>query len=461
MCYKKLFQEHKALREEESLLMGGTSAISNALNGGGYLGKENENNRSLSLKDRFESVFSQFNPPNTSDEVIVSIGDKTFNCLLLPNGNVIIKDKSPMLFQEGYQVVFKNRNDAALFLSVQKRPNPEYKDAKILWTYVSPSLYRYTKSYLTIEIKNIQEINIEEDFFDDLDDLKFTLEKISEPDAYCPEYKNQIIRCLLLKAKEIYECRDLEIRCKRFIKSEGPVKAIKALQLLQKIPYNDYEIPRSILQLMNRKWEELQLMCSEELFKEHISAVDALNQKNFEDESLGIKKGEADYCCGSMSVEMLLNSIRKTGLPLNEILRKGVIRHQKLPALQMKNRTNFSMILEYNSKEIALAGPRYIEKVGKPHFTRVKRFVDFFSPITKGTSGILLVGTRFLMLSIHDDGKIELFDSHGSAAPLITGKMDPAYRALFNTKEELSAYLSVHTRSQVERKILFFPIKVL
>ncbi len=450
--------EKKALREEESMLIGGTSAISNAAQGLGYLGKEDKNNISFPLYNRFESVFLEFKPPNLSDEVIVSIGDKTFNYILLPNDCVIIKDKSPMLSTEGYQV-FKNKKDAALFLSIQKKPNPEYKDAKILWTYVSPSTYAFSKFYLSKDLDNIKNMNIEEDdFFDDLPDI---LERIFEPKGYCPEHKDQLIRSLQSKIKEIFESEDLEMQCNLFAQEEGPIEAIQRLQLLKEIPYNYYLFSNDVLRLINIKSEQLQLMCSEKLFEEHTVTSDGVNQKNFEDESLKIKKGEANYCCGSMAVQMLIDRIHKTGMTLNEILRQGVIRHQKLPALQMKNLTNISMILEYNAKEIALAGPTYKEKIIKPHITQVERFTDFFSGISNGTSGILHVGSVFLMCSIHDDGKIELFDSHGSSSPLISGKMDPAYRALFNTKEELSAYLSVHCRARIKDKISLYPIKVL
>jgi hypothetical protein len=455
---KSLPTEITALSEEESMLMGGGSMISAPARRS--LIKEDENNTSLPLKDRFESVFLRFRP-HYSDEVVVSIGDKTFNCILHPDGYVIIKDKSPTVFGEGYKAIFKNRSDAALFLSTQKKPNPKYRD-EIVWTYVSPSKYQLGKFHLTIDLKSIQSVNVQDpDLLEDIEDWEDILERINDDFSYCPEYKDQIITSLNLKVKEIYESNNVPRLCHEFLDKEGPVQAIKVLQLLEKIPHNHFVVSNNFFARMDRVWMSLQVMCCKRLFLEHEVASNGISQRNFEDQSLGIIKGGANYCCGSMSVQMLIARIRNTGLTLNENLREGVIRHLKLPPLQMRNGTTIKSLLEANSNEIASAGQPYYENRRIPYVSEVDRFVNFFLDIPNGTSGILQVHEAALMLSIHDDGKIELFDSHGSSAPLIHGQMNPAYKALFNTKKELSAYLSVHRRPEIENTIAFHPIKVL
>jgi hypothetical protein len=208
------------------------------------------------------------------------------------------------------------------------------------WCTVFSITYNLNKIDLEQHLKWLENITKEKYDSSDLYRVGEVIDRVNADNDYSPEYRDKLIKLLLLKINEIYQSNDLNSRFDEFIRQEGAFKIIIALQKLQKVPNNYYFFSEEIKNLMDQKWYELQVKFCRTLFQHIDFARDGVNQLNYENKTLGIKKKGANYCCGSMSVEALIESVRKTGITLNEILTKGVIRHQKLPPLQMRNLTS-------------------------------------------------------------------------------------------------------------------------
>ena len=75
--------------------------------------------------------------------------------------------------------------------------------------------------------------------------------------------------------------------------------------------------------------------------------------------------------------------------------------------------------------------------------------------------GECITDAAFFMCAVNEDESVEIFDSHGSSIPLITGAQNPAYRAFFKDRKSAAAYLSVHRRiDNPTSSLVFFPLEV-
>ena len=183
-----------------------------------------------------------------------------------------------------------------------------------------------------------------------------------------------------------------------------------------------------------------------------------ISQVNFADEELNIKRGQANYCCGSMSVAALLDRMGGNKKKIEELLKEGVVRHLKLPPKQMFTLTTVKMLVDVNP-EITEKPFIQEDKESKRNMS-IDRYKQFLGTIAPGSSGLLLAKTAFIMYVSNVDGSVEIFDSHGSSIPLIVGDTQPAYRALFQNINDAAAYLSVHRNLVPDCVLDFYPLDV-
>jgi hypothetical protein len=124
----------------------------------------------------------------------------------------------------------------------------------------------------------------------------------------------------------------------------------------------------------------------------------------------------------------------------------------------MSTLTRVSMLIE-NNKDIKLHGESFKKSID-PNKTLYSGYLHLLNQIPTGSSGLILADTAFFMYNENPDGSIEIFDSHGSSIPLITGVTHPAYRAFFKDKKSAAAYLSVHRKVDIDRHLSFFPLEI-
>jgi len=233
------------------------------------------------------------------------------------------------------------------------------------------------------------------------------------------------------------------------IKTNDPVQAIDLLQRLE-IELEEEEL------LLSENIIDLETKASARLFIDRKEAIGGISQVNFKDDGLAITEGGANFCCGSIAVEALVAKLANG--TIEDVIKNGVIRHLNLPKEQMSTLTTVSMLIA-NNKDIKDNGAQ-IRKSLNPNKTLYSGYLDLLNMIPKGSSGLILADTFFFMYSENPDGSIEIFDSHGSSIPLITGVTHPAYRAFFKDKKSAAAYLSVHRKVDIDRHLSFFPLEI-
>ena len=236
----------------------------------------------------------------------------------------------------------------------------------------------------------------------------------------------------------------------RQIKDENPIRVIKLLQQLKDLSTNKHP---SLLKV----FKDLEIKTVGNLFTKYEEASNGISQVNFEDIDLNINSGGANFCCGSISVEALVTRLK--GKTIEEIIKNGVIRHQRLPAKQMHDFSTISMLLAYN-KDILKVGEEKFEMGGQGTIG-ITRYEKFLEQIPVGSSGIMATSGAAFMYASNLNGSVEIFDSHGSSVPLIVGHTQPAYRAFFENMNNAAAYLSVHRELGVNSSLLFQPISVI
>jgi len=234
------------------------------------------------------------------------------------------------------------------------------------------------------------------------------------------------------------------------IKANDPIQAIDLLQRLE-IELEEEEL------LLSENIIDLETEASARLFIDRKEAIGGISQVNFKDDGLAIAEGGANFCCGSIAVEALVAKLANR--TIEDVIKNGVIRHLKLPKEQMSTLTTVSMLIE-NNKDIKDNGAQ-IRKSLNPNKTLYSGYLDLLTMIPKGSSGLILANIAFLMYTENPDGSIEIFDSHGSSIPLITGVTHPAYRAFFKDKSSAAAYLSVHRKVDIDRSLSFFPLEII
>ncbi len=227
-------------------------------------------------------------------------------------------------------------------------------------------------------------------------------------------------------------------------------KVIKLVQALKRSL--DYEYFES-----NDSYDQFEIEAAERLFKP-TEGAQAISQKNFADEELGIKSGDANYCCGSISVAALIDRMGENKKTIEDLLKEGVVRHLKLPPKQMSTLSTVEMLAAVNP-EISKK-PSIQEDWESKRNISIDRYEQFLGTIAPGSSGLLLADTAFIMYASNEDGSVEIFDSHGSSVPLIVGYTQPAYRAFFQNVNDAAAYLSVHRNLVPDCVLSFSPLEV-
>jgi hypothetical protein len=199
------------------------------------------------------------------------------------------------------------------------------------------------------------------------------------------------------------------------------------------------------------KLYNLLLQCTLSLPVEMIRA-DGINQYNFE-------KGEGRMGCGSFAVEALIRREKKLPMDIvGGVLPSGLCRHKKLNKPPNSYSFICSDICGPTNPEVCLNGS--IIRESNINAPLQMRYEFILKKIPSGDSGILLVQKEFLMLRKLEDGKVEIFDSHGSKS----AKSDQgAYFARFNSTQDAILWLCAHqipSLTDVDINISFSPIKV-
>jgi hypothetical protein len=431
------------LEGEDALSMGGLTWINQAKSNG-LQPQEHPSSTSLDLYSRYCFLLSK---KAKESEFLIFIGNTSFNFKINTDGLVVIKnletfsdDEANMQIENNYTATFKSIEDAALFLSIKKQPNNN--ELLELFTYYTIPSYKpnLNKEEFDEDLKYTTSFNPNNCTFGDLEKIGEVINRVTLILSYYPRWQDQLTQILIAKASHAYNSRTFPEDLKTLVSEIDPVRVIRCMQTLKKIHFND-----SIKSLFHG----IEIISCARLFTRREITEGGVSQSDFSDEELGIKVGMANYCCGSMAVAGLVALKRKTQSNLNAILKDGVIRHLKLPPKQMKTLTQASMILNKTiNPEILDTGPTIREDEMLVHEIGCNRYQKFLDLIPLGSTGLLLVDTRFLMCAVNLNGSVEIFDSHGSSIPLLVGFKNPAYHAIFETKEMAGAYLSVHSRIQ-------------
>jgi|GEM_PF-3028144 len=199
------------------------------------------------------------------------------------------------------------------------------------------------------------------------------------------------------------------------------------------------------------KFYNLLLQCTLSLPVEMIRA-DGINQYNF-------AKGEGRMGCGSFAVEALIRREKNLTMDIVDgVLPSGLCRHKKLNKPLNSYSSICSDICGPTNPEVCLNGS--IIEESNINAPLQMRYEFILKKIPSGDSGILLVQKEFLMLRKLEDGKVEIFDSHGSKS----AKSDQgAYFARFNSTQDATLWLCAHqipSLTDVDINISFSPIKV-
>lgn len=442
------------LGDKDILAMGGLTLI-NQTKSNGLASKEHGCSICLGLYSRYFFLLQQRVMKN---EVVISTGNSSFNCKINVDGSVVIKNLEFFSDHEGniqiknnYKATFKNKEDAALFLSIKKQPNNNELLQSFTFCIVptgEPTLNEFNE-----DLKYTTSFNPNNCTFGDLEKISEVINRVTQYFGYHPGWQDQLAQILIAKASYAYNSRTFSEDLKTLVNEIDPIRVIHCMQTLQKLHFND-----SIKSLFH----STEITSCARLFARREITEDGVSQVDFSDAELGVGVGMANYCCGSMAVARLVALMRKTGSNLNGILKDGVIRHLKLPPEQMKNHTPASMILNKTiNPEILDIGPTIrgdemlVNEIG---YNRYQKFLD---QIPLGSSGLLLIDTYFLMCAVDINGSVEIFDSHGSSIPLLVGFKNPAYHAIFETKEMAGAYLSVHRKTYpYSPPFSFYPVTI-
>lgn len=392
-----------------------------------------------SLKNRFSTLLSLL---EVEQEYAVEVAHQTFRCKKQKNGSIIIKDPS-----ESYKRTFKDIEFASMFLSINKKMETKEILNPICWCKIPD----FTEEQFAQDLSFIQTFEFSDYIFSEYELLGKLVDRIYQDDEYSYHQKEQLIRGIKNKVVKVSK-QD----CISFIKIQDPVKVLRFLQQLKRLPVKD-----EFIKQFNAFIFISEIEISARLFTSKEVAKDGINQKNFESEKLEIEEGGANFCCGSMTVAALVERMRKTGKNLNQILEDGVIRHLKLGLEKMSRLSSIEEILAKNGDDVHPYKEylyETLDSIGKIDFDRYETLLN---RIKKESAGVILANTAFFMCAVNKDESVEIFDSHGSSIPLITGTQNPAYRAFFKDTTSAAAYLSVHRRIKSSRyPLLFFPVEV-
>jgi hypothetical protein len=392
-----------------------------------------------SLKNRFSTLLSLL---EVEQEYAVEVAHQTFRCKKQKNGSIIIKDPS-----KSYKRTFKDIEFASMFLSINKKMETKEILNPICWCKIPD----FTEEQFAQDLSFIQTFEFSDYIFSQYELLGKLVDRIYQDDEYSYHQKEQLIRGIKNKIVKVSK-QD----CISFIKIQDPVKVLRFLQQLKRLPVKD-----EFIKEFNAFIFISEIEISARLFTSKEVAKDGINQKNFESEKLQIEEGKANFCCGSMTVAALVERMRKTGKNLNQILEDGVIRHLKLGLEKMSRLSSIEEILAKNGDDVHPFKEylyETLDSIGKIDFDRYETLLN---RIKKESAGVILANTAFFMCAVNKDESVEIFDSHGSSIPLITGTQNPAYRAFFKDTTSAAAYLSVHRRIGNSRYPLhFFHVEV-
>ncbi len=270
--------------------------------------------------------------------------------------------------------------------------------------------------------------------------------------CYTQEYCNHLLKFILEKFVSIQQRPAYKENLSLILKEQHPIESIKLLQNLRNLAAKN-----CLFSHIETMYHAFESKCAEKLFTQKEEAA-GVSQVNFFDETLSIKSGGANYCCGSMSVAAIVDKMAESRRTIEDLLKEGVTRHLKLHADQMTRLTSVAKLLEGNpdiiQKEETIFESPLVNSI------RIDKYEQFLNRIELGSIGLLLAGNAFIMYAKNLDGTVEIFDSHGCSIPFIVGYTQPAYRAFFKSTSDAAAYLSVHRNIMPNDELSFYSLGI-